>query len=120
MMKILNLRSSVTFRSISSIQKNILVHHNLTKYFQDKIRISGPITVEEYMRQSLKTYYNSGKVFGSDGDFITSPEISQLYGEVSKLRHTLFYYLLIITVRFLISIKVRTYYFYAFKTNNFK
>lgn len=71
-------------RTITTFQKSIPVQHNLTKYFQDKIRISGPITVAEFMRESLKTYYNSEKVFGSDGDFITSPEISQLYGEVSK------------------------------------
>jgi len=70
-------------RTITTSQKTIPVQHNLTKYFQDKICINGPITVAEFMRESLKTYYNSGKVFGSDGDFITSPEISQLYGEVS-------------------------------------
>lgn len=71
-------------RTLTTFQKNIPFQFDLTKYFQDKIRISGPITVSEFMRESLKTYYNSGKVFGSDGDFITSPEISQLYGEVSK------------------------------------
>lgn len=71
-------------RTIASLQNNLPVQQNLTKYFQDKIRINGPITLAEYMRESLKTYYNSGNVFGSDGDFITSPEISQLYGEVSN------------------------------------
>lgn len=74
-------------RTMSSLSNNSLVQNNLTKYFQDKIQINGPITVAEFMRESLKTYYNSEKVFGSDGDFITSPEISQLYGEVSELRH---------------------------------
>jgi NADH dehydrogenase [ubiquinone] 1 alpha subcomplex assembly factor 7 len=73
--------------TITTFPKNILVQHDLTKYFKDKISISGPITVAEYMRESLKMYYNSRKVFGSDGDFITSPEISQLYGEVSKLHY---------------------------------
>lgn len=71
-------------RTITTFQKNVSVQQNLTKYFQDKICISGPITLAEYMRESLKTYYNSGNVFGSGGDFITSPEISQLYGEVSN------------------------------------
>ncbi|XP_025425924.1 protein arginine methyltransferase NDUFAF7, mitochondrial isoform X2 [Sipha flava] len=71
--------------TITTFPKNILVQHDLTKYFKDKISISGPITVAEYMRESLKMYYNSRKVFGSDGDFITSPEISQLYGEMLML-----------------------------------
>lgn len=84
MLKIFKLRPLLVVRTVSTLQKNISVQNNLTKYFQDKIRVSGPVTVAEFMRESLKTYYNSGKVFGSDGDFITSPEISQLYGEVTK------------------------------------
>lgn len=68
-------------RTITTFQPN---KPDLTKYFQDKICINGPISVAEYMCKSLDTYYNSGRVFGSKGDFITSPEISQLYGEVSK------------------------------------
>lgn len=29
-------------------------------------------------------YYSQGDVFGRQGDFITSPEISQVFGEVSE------------------------------------
>ncbi|XP_014211634.1 protein arginine methyltransferase NDUFAF7, mitochondrial [Copidosoma floridanum] len=51
-----------------------------------KIKMSGPISVAEYMKQVLthptKGYYISKDVFGSDGDFTTSPEISQLFGEM--------------------------------------
>ncbi|XP_008185383.2 protein arginine methyltransferase NDUFAF7, mitochondrial [Acyrthosiphon pisum] len=85
MLKLLKLQPRSIVRTIATLQNNLPVQQNLTKYFQDKIRINGPITLAEYMRESLKTYYNSGNVFGSDGDFITSPEISQLYGEMVML-----------------------------------
>jgi len=84
MLKLLKIQPRFIIRTITTLQNNVPVQQNLTKYFQDKIYINGPITLAEYMRESLKTYYNSGNVFGSDGDFITSPEISQLYGEVNK------------------------------------
>lgn len=83
MLNILKFRPIMIIRTISISQQNISVQHNLTKYLQNKISINGPISVAEYMRESLNTYYNSGRVFGSEGDFITSPEISQLYGEVN-------------------------------------
>lgn len=84
MLKILKFPTRKIIRTITTIPKKKPIQQNLKKYFLDKIRINGPITVSEYMHKSLKMYYNSEKVFGSDGDFITSPEISQLYGEVSK------------------------------------
>lgn len=85
MLKLIKLQPRSIVRTITTFKKNLPVQQNLTKYFQDKIRINGPITLAEYMRESLKTYYNSGNVFGSNGDFITSPEISQLYGEMVML-----------------------------------
>ncbi|RUS29774.1 S-adenosyl-L-methionine-dependent methyltransferase [Jimgerdemannia flammicorona] len=44
------------------------------------------MSVAHYMRQVLTNphsgYYMGGDVFGAQGDFITSPEISQMFGEV--------------------------------------
>ena len=47
------------------------------------------ISLEEFMQISLHDkefgYYRNGKPLGAQGDFITSPEISQLYGEMVGL-----------------------------------
>ena len=46
------------------------------------IAAEGPISIAEFMRTALAAYYAKGDPFGADGDFITAPEISQVFGEL--------------------------------------
>lgn len=54
-----------------------------------QIKTEGPLTVADYMAQCLLDpicgYYPTRDPLGSDGDFITAPEISQMFGEVLGL-----------------------------------
>jgi len=50
------------------------------------IAASGPISVADYMAACLGDreagYYTTREPFGRDGDFITAPEVSQMFGEL--------------------------------------
>ncbi len=54
-----------------------------------RIRRDGPMTVADYMSAALTEpgagYYMTGDPFGVAGDFITAPEISQIFGELIGL-----------------------------------
>lgn len=54
-----------------------------------RIRSEGPISVGEYMRVCLGDpehgYYVTQQAIGAKGDFITAPEISQVFGELIGL-----------------------------------
>ena len=53
------------------------------------IAAQGPISVAQYMTLSLHDaqsgYYTTRQPFGAAGDFITAPEISQMFGEMLGL-----------------------------------
>ena len=53
------------------------------------IRASGPLTLAEFMALCLQHpehgYYTTRDPLGASGDFTTSPEISQMFGEMLAL-----------------------------------
>jgi len=62
---------------------------SLLDKLKNRIREAGPISVAEYMSVCLldpvQGYYPTRDPLGSEGDFITAPEISQMFGEVLGL-----------------------------------
>ncbi|KAJ1643195.1 hypothetical protein LPJ64_005007 [Coemansia asiatica] len=65
----------------------------LAKHIRDTILATGPISIAKYMQLALTSpvggYYTRGQVFGRSGDFVTSPEISQMFGEVMAVWYVL-------------------------------
>ncbi len=59
---------------------------SLADSLRRRIAHSGPLTVAEYMTEALSHpqygYYMSQNPFGREGDFITAPETSQMFGEL--------------------------------------
>ncbi|WP_348646397.1 SAM-dependent methyltransferase [Erythrobacter sp. F6033] len=58
---------------------------DLGQSFRRLIRENGPISLAQYMGDSNARYYASRDPLGDEGDFITAPEISQMFGELVGL-----------------------------------
>ena len=64
---------------------------DLSKLLHHKISQSGPTSISCYLQDCLMHpdggYYQRQTVFGTEGDFITAPEISQIFGEMLAAFH---------------------------------
>ena len=57
----------------------------LAAIFRRLIASTGPISLMHYMGEANARYYASRDPLGSAGDFVTAPEISQMFGELIGL-----------------------------------
>lgn len=57
----------------------------LAAIFRRLIAATGPISLMQYMGEANARYYASRDPLGTAGDFVTAPEISQMFGELVGL-----------------------------------
>ena len=58
---------------------------SLAESFRRLIAATGPISLAQFMGESNARYYAGKDPLGAQGDFITAPEISQMFGELIGL-----------------------------------
>ena len=73
-------------RNQPAVEKSV---SDLTDLLRRRIALEGPITIADYMTDALGHpefgYYFRQDPFGVKGDFVTAPEISQMFGELIGL-----------------------------------
>ena len=56
--------------------------YNITCYIKNIIKNHGPLTIDRFIQIITNHYYNNIDSIGEHNDFITAPEISQMFGEI--------------------------------------
>lgn len=62
-----------------------MTERSLSESFRRLIAATGPISLAQFMAESNARYYAGKDPLGAAGDFITAPEISQMFGELIGL-----------------------------------
>jgi len=82
-------QTPVTYQKVQRFRQfctNSTPENSLMQILKKRIKMAGPMPLASYMKEVLTNpqsgYYMHKDVFGSSGDFITSPEISQMFGEM--------------------------------------
>ncbi len=55
---------------------------NIVATLKELIKQSGSIPVDKFMEMVIPYYYKNNNPFGKKGDFVTAPEVSQMFGEM--------------------------------------
>ena len=63
----------------------MIAPHPIEDSLKAMIEAEGPIPVARFMAESNAAYYADHDPFGAQGDFITAPEVSQMFGELIGL-----------------------------------
>lgn len=58
---------------------------DISREIAQLIEDEGPISIERFMNEANKHYYATRDAIGAAGDFITAPEVSQMFGEIVGL-----------------------------------
>ncbi|VBB68730.1 COG1565: Uncharacterized conserved protein [invertebrate metagenome] len=58
---------------------------NVIARLRARICTEGPVTVATFMEEAATAYYAQAAPFGVEGDFVTAPEVSQMFGELVGL-----------------------------------